>query len=400
VSDRVSVYWGDSRVVLADLPDASVDAVVSDPPYALVSIVRRFGGENAAPAAGDVYRRASAGFMGKTWDTGETAFDPAFWAEVLRVAKPGAHMILSAGTRSYHRLACAVEDAGWEIRDMLAWLYGSGFPKSHDMAKAIDRERGLCGLTADAYMPASAEARDWQGWGTALKPALEPLLLARKPVEGTIARNLQVSGVGALNVDACRIAAEPWDSSGDGLGGSSVRAYGDGLNNSGRSGSHQLGRWPANVLHDGSEDVLQAFPDAPGQQGAVTGAEPTANGFSGAVKFSGMRARISSSEPRSDSGSAARFFYSAKADTDDRLGSEHPTVKPVDLMAWMVRLITPGGGARARPLCRLRRHRHGLPARGLPRHPDRARARVCGRHQAPHCARERRGRAAVRWAEG
>jgi DNA modification methylase len=338
MTDRVSVYWGDSRVVLADLPDSSVDAVVSDPPYALVSIVRRFGGENAAPAAGDVYRRASAGFMGKTWDTGETAFDPAFWVEVLRVAKPGAHMILSAGTRSYHRLACAVEDAGWEIRDMLAWLYGSGFPKSHDMAKAIDRERGLCGLTAangapvrrikpgadqekdgsweklddrlyqpGSYMPASAEAEEWLGWGTALKPALEPLLLARKPVVGTVAGNLQANGTGALNIDACRIAAAIDDVRAGGFGAGKRPWEKGAVGSNTISVTGDLGRWPANVLHDGSDEVAACFPP-------------------------------------SDEGSAARFFYSAKADTDDRLGSEHPTVKPVDLMAWMVRLITPGGG--------------------------------------------------------
>ncbi len=142
----VTVYHGDSREVLKGLPDSSIDSVVCDPPYALVSIGKRFGSETAAPAkAGKTgaYQRASAGFMGKKWDTGETAFDPAFWAEVLRVLKPGGHLIAFGGTRTYHRLVCAIEDGGFEIRDMTAWLYGSGSPKSHNVSKAIDKAAGL-----------------------------------------------------------------------------------------------------------------------------------------------------------------------------------------------------------------------------------------------------------------
>jgi DNA modification methylase len=141
----VTVHHGDSREVLKGFADASIDSVVCDPPYALVSIGKRFGAENAAPAkAGKsgAYARASAGFMGQKWDTGETAFDPEFWVEVLRVLKPGGHLIAFSGTRTYHRLACAIEDAGFEMRDMIAWLYGSGFPKSHDVSKGIDKAAG------------------------------------------------------------------------------------------------------------------------------------------------------------------------------------------------------------------------------------------------------------------
>ena len=173
----VEVICGDSRAVLKGMADCSIDGAAGDPPYALISIVKRFGGANAAPAmpsltrqaASGVYARASSGFMGQTWDTGETAFDPTFWAEVYRVLKPGAHLAMFGGTRTYHRLVCAIEDAGFEIRDQLAWMYGTGFPKSHDQGG---------------------------GRGTALKPAFEPIVLARKPLDGTVAQNLRRWGAG------------------------------------------------------------------------------------------------------------------------------------------------------------------------------------------------------------
>lgn len=290
----VEVHLGDSRDVLKTLADCSVDSVVTDPPYALVSIGKRFGAEGAAPAkAGKTgaYQRASAGFMGKKWDTGETAFAVEFWAEVLRVLKPGGHVIAFGGTRSFHRLACAIEDGGFEIRDQLAWLYGSGFPKSHDVAKG----------------PATPDGERWQGWGTALKPALEPICLARKPLIGTVAANVLAHGTGALNIDGCRI---------------------------------ETGRWPANLIHDGSDEVLAAFPAEAGGGGGSR-----APGRTGKPTISAPGVGLGTSTVgHDDSGSAARFFYSAKADAEDRLGSKHPTVKPVDLMAWLVRLVTPPGG--------------------------------------------------------
>lgn len=291
------VIHADSRNALRDLAAASVDAVVTDPPYGLV-------------------------FMGKQWDTGEVAFDPAFWAEVLRVMKPGAHLVAFGGTRTFHRLVCAIEDAGFEVRDQLAWLFGSGFPKS----------RNLDG--------------EWQGWGTALKPAHEPICLARKPLIGTVAANVLAHGTGALNIDASRIAIDP-SADDPRLGGRGTwssekmakNVYEGGYAGE-RVGSSPLGRWPANVIHDGSPEVLAGFPETDaGAIPARRGADKDRTAFGA---FAGQA--VVANAGKTDAGSAARFFYTAKADADDRLGSKHPTVKPVDLMAYLVRLITPPGG--------------------------------------------------------
>ncbi len=315
MTDRVTIHHGDSRDVLRTLADNSIDSCVCDPPYALVSIVKRFGGANAAEVKpGSVYARASTGFMGQSWDTGETAFDPAFWAEVLRVLKPGAHLVAFGGTRSYHRLACAIEDAGFEIRDMLSWLYGSGFPKSHNQG---------------------------DGRGTALKPACEPIAFARKPLsEKTIAANVLRWGVGALSIDGCRIETDEQLAGG---AGGLLSHQRDGISYPAENGyaPSALGRWPANVLHDGSAEVLEAFPDAPGQAAPVNGSEQSNGGRS---ILEGLRGNHMPRHPRGDEGSAARFFYTAKADAEDRMGSRHPTVKPIDLMRWLARLVTPPGG--------------------------------------------------------
>ena len=368
----VTVHHGDSREVLKGFADASIHSVVCDPPYALVSIGKRFGAENAAavkPGKTGAYARASAGFMGQKWDTGETAFDPDFWAEVLRVLKPGGHLLAFSGTRTYHRLACAVEDAGFEIRDMVSWLYGSGFPKSHDVSKGIDkaagatrevvgtekRQRGgsddptqsrgrnyrLAGGEIDVTIPATEAARQWEGWGTALKPACEPIVLARKPLAGTVVANVLAHDTGALNIDGCRIEG--------GAGGrrdgevSAARRYADhGSTNfaptPGPRGGDAKGRWPANVIHDGSGEVLDTFPDTASGSWSGQRSTPKTKGVYGAFE-GGQEA------PRNgDAGSAARFFYSAKADAADRCGSKHPTVKPIDLMAYLCRLVTPPGG--------------------------------------------------------
>jgi DNA modification methylase len=293
---RVLLHPGDCRERIRAIPDASIDAVVTDPPYALVSIGKRFGKPGAAPAkAGTdgLYARASAGFMGQQWDTGETAFAVEFWTEVLRVLKPGGHIVAFSGTRTYHRMAVAIEDAGFEIRDQLGWAYGSGFPKSHDVSKGIDKAagiwRGRAGAVVTESQPAKGReyartpkgapvtdaAKRTEGLGTAIKPAWEPIAFGRKPLAGTVAENVLEHGPGALNIDGCRLPPD---------------------------GCDQVGRWPANILHDGSDEVVDVF------------------------------------------GEASRFFYSAKADADDRIGSKHPTVKPVDLMRWLCRLVTPPGG--------------------------------------------------------
>lgn len=314
---RVTLHAGDCLVVLACLPDNSIDSVVTDPPYHLTSIVKRFGAENAAPAkAGKTgaYKRASAGFMGKQWDGGDIAFRVELWEQVLRVLKPGGHIVAFSGTRTYHRMACAIEDAGVEIRDQIGWAYGSGFPKSHN-------QKG-----------------DWQGWGTALKPAWEPIVLARKLLIGTVAANIHAHGTGALNIDGCRVATEKGDYDHPGNSGIEDKrtVYGD-FANGNQSKPHAQGRWPANVIHDGSDEVVGAFPQTKSgyTDGSKGGVQQAVFGKYGAGQFA---------ESYGDEGSAARFFYTAKADADDRLGSKHPTVKPLDLMQWLVRLVTPPGG--------------------------------------------------------
>lgn len=257
------IMQGDCRERLRDIPDASIDAVVTDPPYEL-------------------------GFMGKAWDASGIAYDVDMWREVLRVLKPGGHMLAFSGSRTYHRMTVAIEDAGFEIRDQIMWVYGSGFPKS----KNLDG--------------------DWQGWGTALKPAHEPICVARKPLIGTVAENVLAHGTGAINVDGCRVETE--------AGGRPLRevaALRDDVQYSGNAlvgrvdgslasskavGSTDQGRWPANLIHDGSDEVLEL------------------------------------------AGDAARFFYCAKASKADRAGSKHPTVKPIALMRYLVRLVTPPNG--------------------------------------------------------
>jgi DNA modification methylase len=343
---KVTLHGGDSREVLATLETASVDSVVCDPPYGL-------------------------DFMGRAWDSLDGApFAMEFWAEVLRVLKPGGHLVAFSGTRTYHRLACAIEDAGFEIRDQLAWVYGSGFPKSLDVSKAIDKAAGAerevvgkvqrfgregrksygaveghvwstgvssveeGGVTITA--PATSAAREWSGWGTALKPAWEPIVLARKPLIGTVAANVLAHGTGAINVDGCRIESDGGHKREFQPTNNERSVYGE---QRGFQPTNADGRWPANLIHDGSAEVVGMFPES-----SITGArrdphkpfDRQGGGIGPANNHAGAE--------YTDAGSAARFFYTAKADADDRLGSKHPTVKPLDLMQWLVRLVTPKGG--------------------------------------------------------
>ncbi|SNY93381.1 site-specific DNA-methyltransferase (adenine-specific) [Cohaesibacter sp. ES.047] len=328
---KVALYGGDCMALLDELEPDSIDSVVSDPPYHLTSIVARFGGKSAAPAISNgpsgVYARASKGFMGQQWDGGDIAFQVALWRKIYRAMKPGAWLIAFSATRTYHRMVTAAEEAGFDVRDMVPWLYGCGFPKSLDISKAIDKKIGLerevigvvnrtgketgtygamsgvCPITA----PASPDAKKWDGWGTALKPALEPALLARKPTPLSYADNVLQHGVGGLDIARCRIEAEKQT----GWGGAAAGAHTWNETNSGLSKSGEArpvyGRWPANVLWDGSEAVRLAFVEHHVED-------------------------------------ALNFFYSAKADAADRLGSKHPTIKPLDLMRYLVRLVTPTGG--------------------------------------------------------
>jgi site-specific DNA-methyltransferase (adenine-specific) len=322
-SGKIHLYAGDCMDVLRALPDDSIDAVVTDPPYHLTSIVKRFGSQNAAPAKGnEAFVRASKGFMGKQWDGGDIAFQPELWAELLRVLKPGGHMVCFGGTRTYHRMVCAIEDAGFEVRDQLAWVYGSGFPKSHNVGN---------------------------GWGTALKPAWEPICLARKPLsESTVAANVLRWGTGALNIDGCRVKTT--DSLGGGDQNAKTKVKMEGWDrpwmqdekakaahasrvNENVAKAESIGRWPANLCHDGSPEVLAGFPDSSCSPYMEHQSDPLHDG--------GIRNRTAGGF--SDSGSAARFFYTSKADANDRLNSKHPTVKPVDLMQWLVKLVCPKG---------------------------------------------------------
>lgn len=367
LSPSAALFHADCRDALRQLPDNSIDSCVTDPPYALVSIMKRFGGANAAQG-NDAYMRASAGFMGKTWDTGETAFSTEFWAEVLRVLKPGAHVVAFGASRGYHRMACAIEDAEFEIRDSLCWIYATGFPKSMNVSKGIDKAAGAertevigksnrhgGGIVGNGtsyeispevpmlYAPATPAAREWEGWGTALKPAFEPIVLARKPLsEPTVAANVLRWRTGALNIDACRVEAP-------GKGWPKTRRYAPGQMTGGEGNlrgqteetidQSDLGRWPTNVVHDGSDEVVGAFPRT----------APAKAGKRNAPKSGGTFGDYAGDEPErlghSDAGgSAARFFYSAKASKADRNGSKHPTVKPISLMEWLCTLITPPGG--------------------------------------------------------
>jgi DNA modification methylase len=357
LNGRVTLHRGDCLEVLPTLEECSIDSCVTDPPYHLTSIVKRFGGEGAAPCKigkTGAYERSSRGFMGKQWDGGDIAFRPELWAEVYRVLKPGAHLLAFSGTRTYHRMACAIEDAGFEIRDQIGWCYGSGFPKSLNVANGIDRIMGVSpevvaeGPTVRRIRPGadqnndgswekltdrtythrttragSPEAHEWQGWGTALKPAWEPIVLARKPLsESSIAANVLKHGTGAINVDGCRVDGKPRTThkGGNFTGNSSSSAIFPMPN---IQTSEPEGRWPANLIHDGSEEVLERFPET----GPAQGGE-----------------RVEIDRPTDSGGSAARFFYTSKADADDRLGSKHPTVKPLDLIQYLARLVTPQGG--------------------------------------------------------
>jgi site-specific DNA-methyltransferase (adenine-specific) len=330
-----TIHHGDCREVMATLDAASVDAIVCDPPYGL-------------------------SFMGKGWDHGVPGVE--FWTEALRVAKPGAHLLAFGGTRTYHRLACAIEDASWEIRDCVMWVYGSGFPKSHDVSKAIDkaagaerevelvptkagntrRDRGTTYATEkhagfrDVSAPATDAARQWSGWGTALKPACEPIIVARKPLCGTVAENVLTHGTGAINVDGCRVASPDGRPLIESRSDAANNAFGDGLNGSRCAGVTTLGRWPANLIHDGSEEVVGLFPvTKSGGQNATSESKP---GYAGGWTRPGGKGHH-------DCGSAARFFYCAKASKADRGGdNKHPTVKPTDLMCYLCRLVTPPGG--------------------------------------------------------
>lgn len=348
-----SLFQGDCIEVMRGLPDNSVDSVCTDPPYGLK-------------------------FMGHRWDCDVPSVD--VWREVFRVLKPGGHLLSFSGTRTYHRMVVNIEDAGFEIRDQIMWVYGSGFPKSLDVSKAIDKAAGaerevvgerkgmgnrtMCqvengkgfGETVLETAPATPEAEQWQGWGTALKPAHEPICVARKPLSAkTVAANVILHGTGAINIDACRVALQGESDAAefennhrvterlpDSYDGEPLGLHDGGWKQRVGAAVIPTGRWPANLMHDGSDEVVSAFPDSKGQQGNLVGHNKSRKSPNGCF---GEMAAAADHLARNDAGSAARFFYSSKASKKDRSeGNTHPTVKPTDVCRWLLRLVTPPGG--------------------------------------------------------
>jgi len=333
MSDRIRIEAGDCREVMKCLAGEGVrvDSIVTDPPYHLHSIVKRFGSAGAAPAQhgkDGAFSRASAGFMGHTWDGGDIAFQPETWRLCYDLMKPGAYIVAFSSSRTFGRMSVAIEDAGFITHPLLGWIFATGFPKATRLK--------------------IAEMDGFRYGGQALKPALEPIYMGQKPMEGTGTDNWLAHGCGALNIDASRIPIPEDDTSGywsgdDGHNGPQARnVLGGGFGGGHKSGK---GRWPANVSHDGSEEVLAAFA-AFGERASkdAHGTGGKRHKQSSNVDFHQGCAYGTLPPGRNDTGTAARFFFSSKADAEDRWGSKHPTVKPVELIRWLARLVTPPGG--------------------------------------------------------
>ena len=323
----------DCLVTMQKLIDdgVQVDSIVTDPPYHLQSIVDRFGkasvdddtytSEKVRNRSDGYSRLISTGFMGQEWDGGDIAFRKETWELALKLLKPGGHLLAFSASRNYHRMAVAIEDAGFEIRDQLMWLYGSGFPKSHNLG---------------------------DGWGTALKPAHEPIVMAKKFVEGTNKNNREKYGTGGINIDGCRVGLDENDrlNKGGSYSGNRTGSNEDGWftkANNKIEYSEPPGRFPANVMHDGSEEVVSGFPNT-GQGGgkpySYAGREYDNKDTS---MFNGDKPQAPSNY--NDMGTAARFFYCPKVSKCERGDNNtHPTVKPQELMKYLCRLVTPKGG--------------------------------------------------------
>jgi site-specific DNA-methyltransferase (adenine-specific) len=334
---KTKIMKGDALASLKQVPDNSIDSIVTDPPYEI-------------------------GLLGKSWDSSGIAFSVELWKECLRVLKPGGYLLTFGSTRTSHRMVVAIEDAGFEIRDTISWVYGSGMPKSHNVSIAIDKQYGLTGhrgkrasfvgnrsqgqnvepaKAMPAYVPVSDEAKRWFGYGSALKPSVEPICVARKPLDGTIAANIIKYGVGAFNIEVSRVDDE----------------------------SSTLRRWPANLVHDGSDEVIAGFPQSNG------GAYPkNANVSPAALLNGGWKPLDNDARTETGSGSASRFFYCAKPSKRERdagltrcacaqatpavsseegtgvcdecggINVRHPTQKPTTLLRYLVNLCTPAGG--------------------------------------------------------
>ena len=345
-----NVIYGNNLDVLPTLEDNSVDSIVTDPPYEL-------------------------GFMGKKWDSSGIAYSVELWQQCLRVLKPGGHLLAFSGSRTYHRMVVAIEDSGFEIRDMVSWISNKTFPKSLDISKAIDKaagkEREVIGsrplsgtgktlksgfhqpdgtgagetVKQEVYnftAPATEEAKKWDGWGTGLKPTVEPIVMARKPVEGTIANNVLTYGTGGLNIDGSRkgtesITINTFDNGAKPWGNASGEPY---------TSKQSTGRWPANVILD--PDTAELLDEQSGDiKGRVGMQKVSSFQFKAGEEFAAQK--FSNANSRYDSGGVSRFFYVARASKQDRNDglenpNKHPTVKPTTLMQYLIKLVTPPGG--------------------------------------------------------
>lgn len=398
---------GDSMKVLDTLEENSIDSVVTDPPYGLTTITKRFGKENSAPAQfgkDGSFARLSKGFMGKEWDGSGIEYNVEFWSKVWRVLKPGGYLLAFGGSRTFHRIACAIEDAGFEIRDTIMWLYGSGFPKSMNIGLAIDKKNGVeskvigtqtkgssplagnhngnwCDNQSDGTFEIKKATNEWSGWGTCLKPAFEPIIVARKPVEDSIINNIMKYGVGGINIDECRVEANDKVK----MNVRDTSSCSDGWNRPWMEDkekdrlrqeiaiekANNLGRFPANVIltYDETDfnEVCGGMPNTK-SNGSESNYE-----FGNQDNPSHLYTNIKSGVHFDDEGSAARYFYCAKASKKDRDSgldmleeravndgrktdidnafqrgltprkNIHPTVKPVELMQYLIRLVSPKG---------------------------------------------------------
>jgi len=339
---KIDLRLGDCLEVLKTIPDNSIDSVVTDPPYHLTSIVKRFGKEDSAPAqfgTDGAYARASKGFMGKEWDGGDIAFRTDVWSECLRVLKPGGHLLAFSHSRTYHRMGVAIEDAGFEIRDQIMWIYGSGFPKSHNIGKAIDKIEGNDrevvgeverkdftnyngsmmdvdnrGKHISIDVPITKGNSEWEGWGTALKPAHEPIVMARKPLtEKSIAENVLKYGTGGINIDGSRVTIGEGDKTSAGHRTCNIFETEkiSGGNGSPDYETHEGGRFPANIIFD--EEAGQLLDE---QSGISKSGKNKLEKGTGGIWNKGTNLPIG--PEYGDKGGASRFFYCPKTSKKDR----------------------------------------------------------------------------------
>jgi site-specific DNA-methyltransferase (adenine-specific) len=327
----MKLLLGDCLDKLKELDDNSVDSIVTDPPYGL-------------------------SFMGKKWDYDVPSVE--IWKECLRVLKPGGHLLSFAGSRTYHRMAVRIEDAGFEIRDQIMWIYGSGFPKSLNIGKAVDKIQGnerevgklkfkggtqLGVINDDNWKPKdvyeSKGSTEWEGWGTALKPAHEPIVMARKPLsEKTVVDNVLEWGTGGINIDGCRIELNG-DYKSKANGRPSLTGLDDGYDSSNANIADTIGRFPANVIFD--EEAGKILDE----QSGFSESTSTKTGYTAEdnIFFKGLCNKVT--VRHNDAGGASRFFYCPKTSKSDRSeGNIHPTVKPTDLMLYLIRLVTKNDG--------------------------------------------------------